>query len=133
MSYTIFYWNFNRNKFETLKSLHVPEISICYKKMHRCLDDRRESRWRHTSVCDRSWRVEESSKACSNPSARAIFTHHGHAFTYCLAHKDAIRVTARASRLSMFSQRGSEGKKSSSIFPLNFQYVAVYTPFNNLR
>jgi len=116
----------------------VPEISIRYRKMHRCHVDRRtHKRWRHTSVCARSRRVEESSKTCSSPNARAIFTH-----TWTCLHllpRTQRRsgypcdgaCSARASRLSMFSQRGSE--QTSSIFPLNFRYIALYTPFNNLR
>jgi len=84
-----------------------------------------------------SWRVEESSKACSSPSARAIFTHTS-ASTYCLAHSSVYpcdgACSAPASRLPMFSRReGSDGKKTSSILPLNFQYVALYTFSDNLQ
>jgi len=62
-----------------------------------------------------SRRVEESSKACSSTSARAIFTHTWTSVSiYCLAHSSGYpcnrACSARASRLPMFSRRESEGK-----------------------
>jgi len=86
-----------------------------------------ESRWRHTSVCARSRRVEESSKTYSSPSARAIFTH-----TWTCLHllpRTQRRYpcdgacSARASTLSMFSQRGFEGKKHFRSFSWIFNML----------
>jgi len=98
-----------------------------------------KSRWRHTSVCARSRRVEESSKACSSPSARAIFTHTWTCL-HLLLHTqrrsgypcDGACSARRGSRLSMFPQRGSEGKKHLRSFRWIFN-VALYISFNNLR
>jgi len=67
---------------------------------------RTQAKWRHTSVCARFSTAEESSKACSSPSARAIFTY---TETLCPCNGTC---SARTSRLPMFSWReGSEGNK----------------------
>jgi len=82
-----------------------------------------ESRWRPCALGSR--RVEDK-KACSSPSARAIFTHTWTSVsTYCLTHRDAlaIRVTTRARReprgYKCFLGVDLKGKKSS-IPPPNF-------------
>jgi len=57
-------------------------------------------------------RVVKSSEACSSPSARAIITHTWTSVsTYCSGYPCDGACSARASRLPMFSRRGSEGKK----------------------
>jgi len=78
-----------------------------------------ESPWRLCALGSR--RVEESRKAFSSPSARAIFMHTWtSASTYCLAHNSNYpcdgACSARASRLPIFSRRGSEEKKHLRFF-----------------
>jgi len=80
-------------------------------------------------------RLEESSKSCSSPSARAIFTHTRTASIYCLAHRDALSVWrhvfgANLEAANVFSA-WIWREKTSSILSLNFQYVfwIFYIPF----
>jgi len=95
------------------KSLRVKNASLLMVDTHK-----RKPMTAHPCALG-SRRVEKNSKTCLSSSARAIFTHTWtSASTYCLAHRHAlaIRVTARASRLSMFSRRESEGKKHFQSF-----------------
>jgi len=95
-----------------------------------------ESRWRHTSVCARSRRVEESSKAC-RVRARARFLRTMDMSSLTASHTKTLSVWRRVLGASLEAVNVFSAwiwrEKTSSIFSLNFQYVAVYTPFNNLR
>jgi len=117
------------------KSLRLKNASLPYDG--RCSQAKADD-VTHSCAFNSRW-VEESSKACLSPSARAIFTHTCiSASTYCLAHRDALSicVTSHARR----KPRGCQcflgvDLKGKNIFDpsAEFSIVALYSTFTNLR
>jgi len=85
--------------------------------MHRCHMVDAHKRDDVTRPCALGFRrLEESSKSCSSPSARAIFTHTWTASIYCLAHRDALSVWRHALGALSESERIKSEKDELYLF-----------------
>jgi len=100
--------------------------------MHRCHVDAHTSKSDVTCPCALGSRRAEAVKhVWARARARFLRTH-GHLPSLTASHTETLwlsmwqRVLGGLEAANVFSAWGSEGKKTSLIFPLNFQYVALY-------